>query len=73
MLLKRLESKSFHSTDSKNESIHNNNNSGRDAYQKLEKKKRTCSSMVSYGLVVYVMQKKRVQVKAKVCSSRSKN
>lgn len=39
MLLKRLESKSFHSTDSKNESIHNNNNSGRDAYQKLEKKK----------------------------------
>lgn len=38
MLLKRLESKSFHSTDSKNESIHNDNNSGRDAYQKLEKK-----------------------------------
>lgn len=41
MLLKILESKSFHSTDSKNESIHNNNNSGRDAYQKLEKKKKT--------------------------------
>lgn len=36
-MLKRLESKSFHSTDSKNESIHNDNNS-RDAYQKLEKK-----------------------------------
>lgn len=39
MLLKRIESKSFHSTDSKNESIHNDNNSGRDAYKKLEKKK----------------------------------
>lgn len=38
MLLKRLESKIFHSTDSKNESIHNDNNSSRDAYQKLEKK-----------------------------------